>query len=237
MNTWAINADEAQRERLVDEFRTCLARALAATDGNQAATAGDAPAASPREVDLATLLSEIAMLRNELRLQSRQFKQTLEELRHLGDDLRANNERLQRDVERAHEQTSLVAQQTARPLLLALLDLRDRLQAGVDAAGRMPSSLMTRLVPGPRRFAASLAEGQRLTLQRLDELLAGQRVRAMRVEGENFDPQRMRVVGVESGMAAAVADGTVLREVRRGFYHDNGLLRLAEVIVSKRAGA
>jgi len=35
--------------------------------------------------------------------------------------------------------------------------------------------------------------------------------------------------------AAAVADGTVLREVRRGFYHDDGLLRLAEVIVSKKA--
>ncbi|MDS4015465.1 MAG: nucleotide exchange factor GrpE [Candidatus Accumulibacter sp.] len=236
MNAWSIKADEAQREVLVEEFRNRLAQALATTeDGQEPAAAGDQSAGASREVDLATLLGEIAMLRNELRLQSRQFKQTLEELRRFGDDLRTNNERLQRDLERAHEQTSLVAQQTARPLLLALLDLRDRLQAGVDAAGRMPSSIMTRLVPGPQRFAASLAEGQRLSLQRLDELLAGQRVRAMRVEGEAFDPQRMRVVGVESGTAAAVADGTVLREVRRGFYHDDGLLRLAEVIVSKKA--
>lgn len=235
MNPLPITCDEAERERLVEDFRAALERALHPSDPDGTETDDDS-AASSVEVDLATLFSEMAMLRNELRLQSRQFKLTLDELRGYGDDLRMNNERLQREFERAREQTTLIEQQTARPLLLALLDLRDRLQGGVDAAGRQPSSIMTRLVPGPVRFAASLADGQRLTLQRLDDLLASHRVRAMRVEGERFDPQRMRVVGVESHeQADAVADGTVLREVRRGFYHEGGLLRLAEVIVSKKA--
>lgn len=234
MNPVSIPCDEAEQERLVEEFRACLERALRPNDALGESV--DAAKAASTHVDLATLLSEMAMLRNELRLQSRQFKLTLDELRRFGDDLRTNNERLQRDLERAREQTTLVEQQSARPLLLALLDLRDRLQSGVDAARRLPSSILTRLVPGPLRFAASLADGQRLTLQRLDDLLASHRVRAMPVEGETFDPQRMRVVGVESGeQADAVADGTVLREVRRGFYHDGGLLRFAEVIVSKKA--
>jgi hypothetical protein len=46
----------------------------------------------------------------------------------------------------------------------------------------------------------------------------------------------MRVVGVEAADAAAsVAEGTVLREVQRGFLHKGELLRTAQVIVSKKA--
>jgi molecular chaperone GrpE len=227
--------DAAERERLVDEFRACLERAASGS-----AAAGDDRAndteEAPVSVDLATLLSEMAVLKNELRLQSRQFKNTLDELRQFGNDLREHSERLQRELERAREHAVSVERQTAQPFLLALLDLRDRLQSGADAAGRPPSSLLSRLVPGPTRFAASLAEGQRLTLQRLDDFLASHRVRAIPAEGEAFDAQRMRVVGLESGdEASGVPEGTVLREVRRGFVHHGELLRFAEVIVSKKA--
>jgi molecular chaperone GrpE len=176
------------------------------------------------------------VLKNELRLQSRQFKNTLEELRLFGNDMRQHGERLQRELDRAREQAAAVQTQTERRFLLALLDLRDRLQSGVDAAARPPSSFLSRLVPAPTRFAASLAEGQRLTLQRLDDLLATHGVRSLPVLGETLDPHRMRVVGVEAcGTAANVADGTVLREVQRGFLHKGELLRIAQVIVSKKA--
>jgi len=61
-------------------------------------------------------------------------------------------------------------------------------------------------------------------------------VRLVYVLGERFDPERMCVVGVEAaGEAAGVADGTVLREVQRGFFHHGELLRVAQVIVSKKA--
>ena len=74
------------------------------------------------------------------------------------------------------------------------------------------------------------------TLQRLDELLASHGVRSLKVLGETLDPHRMRVVGVEAAAEAAnVADGTVLREVQRGFLHEGELLRVAQVIVSKKA--
>jgi molecular chaperone GrpE (heat shock protein) len=46
----------------------------------------------------------------------------------------------------------------------------------------------------------------------------------------------MRVVGLEAASGVGRdPDGTVLREVQRGFFHDGELLRIAEVIVSKKA--
>ncbi|KFB67191.1 nucleotide exchange factor GrpE [Candidatus Accumulibacter vicinus] len=235
MNSPAIVLDPEERARLVDDFRAALERS--ARQGEPADRLDDQAAGDAEtSVDLATLLSEMAVLKSELRLQSRQFKNTLDELRAFGNDLRQHGERLQRDLERAREQAASIQGQTERQFLLALLDLRDRLQSGVDAAGRPPSSFLTRLVPGPARFAASLAEGQRLTLQRLDDLLASHRVRPLPVLGEILDPQRMRVVGVEAaGSSSSVPDGTILREVKRGFLHNGELLRVAEVIVSKKA--
>ncbi len=233
-STAALDAQE--RQRLVEEFRACLERVNDQRSSCDETPAGESFAPAPVAVDLATLLGEMAVLKNELRLQSRQFKNTLEELRHFGNDLRQHGERLQRDLDRAREGTAAIKRHTERQFLLALVDLRDRLQNGVDAAGRPPSSFFTRLVPGPTRFAASLAERQRLTLQRLDDLLASHAVRPMQVVGEILDPERMRVVGLESAAEpASLQDGTVLREVQRGFFHDGELLRVAQVIVSKKA--
>ncbi|MBP9806192.1 MAG: nucleotide exchange factor GrpE [Candidatus Accumulibacter sp.] len=234
MNQRAMVLDPEERDRLVDDFRTGLERAAKNCE-SYGLRDGNSVDAAQTVVDLATLLSEMAVLKNELRLQSRQFKNTLEELRLFGNDLRQHGERLQRDLDRAREQAASVQGQTERQFLLALLDLRDRLQSGVDAAGRVPSSFLTRLVPAPTRFAASLAEGQRLTLQRLDDLLASHGVRSLQVLGEALDPHRMRVVGVEAASEATnVADGTVLREVQRGFLHEGELLRVAQVIVSRK---
>ncbi|MBK6973077.1 MAG: nucleotide exchange factor GrpE [Sterolibacteriaceae bacterium] len=214
--------DPEAKERLIEAFRASLDDWDAAGKDE-----GEAP------VDLFSLLAEMASLNNEVRLQSRQFKSTLDELRRFGDDLRARNERLERELDRAREQYASIQAQTERPLLLGLLDLRDRLQAGVEAAARPPASLLARLLPGLSRFAASLAQGQRLSLQRLDDLLASYRMRPIPALGEPLAPERMRVVGVEA--ADDVADGTVLREARRGFFKDGEIFRVAEVIVCKKA--
>ena len=123
-----MTLDSAERECLVDEFRACLERAAAPRETWPEAH-DEAPAAEPPAVDLATLLSEMAVLKSELRLQSRQFKNTLEELRLFGNDLRQHGERLQRDVDRAREQAAAIQGQTEKKFLLAILDLRDRLQS------------------------------------------------------------------------------------------------------------
>ncbi|MHB1619125.1 MAG: nucleotide exchange factor GrpE [Sulfuricella sp.] len=212
--------DPAEKERLIEEFRSCLETWEESDEGDDA-------------VDLHTLLAEMAALKNEIRLESRQFKSMLEEMRNFGDALREQNERLNRDLDRAREQAAAGKQKAERGLLLDMLDLRDRLQAGVDAGAAHGTSFFARLVPGETRFAASLGQGLALTLQRVDDVLAGYRVRSLDVVGQSLDPHLMRAVGVEA--VADKPDGVVLREARRGFFHGGELLRAAEVIVNKKA--
>lgn len=212
--------DAQEKERLVEEFRACLEQWEEGEEESE-------------PVDLRTLLGEMAALKNEVRLESRQYKSALEELKKFGEALGAHNERLAQDLERAREQAAEAQRQAERRLLLGMLDLRDRLQAGADADAARQPSVLAHLVPGETRFARALGQGLTLTLQRLDELLATHRVRPIDALGQALDPQRMRAVGVES--APEHPDGVVLREARRGFLHSGELLRPAEVIVNKKA--
>ena len=212
--------DDAEKERLVEDFRACLEQ------WEEEGAEDDQP------VDLRTLLGEMAALKNEVRLESRQFKSALDELKSFGEALGAHNERLARDLDRARGDAAEAQRQAERRLLLGMLDVRDRLQAGADAAAARRPSALARLVPGETRFARALGEGLTFTLQRLDELLATHRVRPIDALGQPLDPQRMRAVGVETVPEAP--DGVVLREARRGFLHGGELLRAGEVIVNKK---
>lgn len=210
-----------EKERLIEEFRACLENCEeCGEDGDNA-------------VDLHTLLAEMAALKNEIRLESRQFKSMLEEMRNFGEALRVQNEWLNRDLDMAREQVVASKQKAERALLLDMLDLRDRLQAGVNADAAHRPSFFARLVPGETRFAGSLGQGLALTLQRVDDTLTGYRVRPLDVLGQSLDPNLMRAVGVET--VTDKPDGVVLREARRGFFHGGELLRAAEVIVNKKA--
>ncbi len=215
--------DPAEKEDLIAQF-------CASLDAGEQRGGDDEPEDG---VDLHTLLAEMAALKNEIRLESRQFKSMLDEMRGFGDVLREQNDRLNRDLERAREQAASVGRQAERALLLDMLDLHDRLKAGVDAGAARRPGFLARLLPGETRFARSLAQGLALTLQRVDDVLAGYRVRPIDVLGQQLDPHLMRAVGVES--LSGQSDGLVLRETRRGFLHGGELLRAAEVIVNKKA--
>ena len=213
--------DEADKARLVEQFRAGLDLIGDADEDNDSAP-----------LDLYSLLAEMAALKNEVRLQARQFKTALEELQGLGEALREQNARLQRDLERAQAQAGAAKAQAERALLLGLLELHDRLQAGLDAASAWrPSPLQRLLGGGAQGFANSLREGTNLTLQRLNALLDNHRVRPITAVGRPLDPQCMQAVAVEAD--AARADGFVLRELRRGYLQGSEVLRAAEVIVNK----
>lgn len=212
--------DDTEKQRLVGEFHAFLDQW---EDGADEAEL----------LDLRSLLAEMAALKNEVRLESRQFKSALEELKTFGEALRLQNERLGRDLDRARGEAAHAQRQAERRLLLGIVDLRDRLQAGADAAAARRPSALARLVPAEVRFARAVSEGLTLTLQRLDRLLETYRVRPIEVVGKPLDPQTMRALGVEA--APGAPEGVVLREVRRGFHLGGDLLRAAEVIVSKKA--
>jgi molecular chaperone GrpE len=219
--------DPEAKERLVEQFRASLD-----SDADDAADEGE-------PIDLSTLLAEMAALKNEVRLQARQFKSALEQTQALSDALGEHNQALARDLERARAQAAEAKAQAERGLLLGLLELRDRLQAGLDAQTAWRPSpllrLLSQMLGDGQRHPRSLREGSALTLQRLDELLASHRVRPIAALGQALDPQCMQAVGIE--WAPEAAEGVVLRELRRGFQQGTVLLRTAEVIVNKKGPA
>lgn len=218
--------DAQTKQRLLEQVSACLD-----ADASRLEDPDD-PGDLAQPLDLRTLLAEMATLKNEVRLQARQFKTALEQLQALGEALRAQSDRLQQELDRARAQATQAKSQAERGLLLGLLELRDRLQAGLDVQTAWRPSAWQRVLGGDQRFNQSLCQGSALTLQRVDELLDSYRVRPITAVDQPLDPQCMQAVAVE--WAPQRAEGRVLRELRRGYMQGKDLLRAAEVIVNKK---
>ena len=181
--------------------------------------------------DLFTLLSELAALKSEVRIESRQLKAALEEFRDLFDGLRRANAQLAAELEDRRERESVRLRGAENDLLLELVELRDRLVAGRDyAAGYRPGWLARR--GRAKDFADGMIRGVKLNLQRLEEIMARRDVRPIDTLGRPFDPRFMTALA--SGCDPTVPANQVLEETRPGYRRGSELLRAAEVVVNKR---
>lgn len=216
--------DLATRERLLDRFAAYLDAVPEPGDRSPAET--DRPAGP----DLFTLLAEVVALKNEVKIESRQVKGALDEFRGAFDLVRQAQTRLEEGEAQRLEAERRARQGGERELLLELLELRDRLQAGYDQARRYGPGWLARLGQADT-FVAKMAEGMGMNLRRLDDTLARRGVRPLRVLGQRFDPQSMNAA--EAGWDSTQADGLVLAERRRGFLQGERLLRPAEVVVNR----
>ena len=189
----------------------------------------------PRDetTDLYSLFVEVAGLRSEVRTESRLVKEALDQFRGVFDTLQASQANLQQELDRARSATRDHADAALRPLLLDVIDLRDRLLAASTFAAAARPGWAGRLWRRPASGDETWQEGLRMTLRRLDQVLLDRRVVPTRLVGQPFDPRRARVVGTSAESSAA--GGTVLEEVRTGFLWDDQVLRTADVIVSKSA--
>ncbi len=210
-----------------------LARFAAYLDGVEEAEAADPdggrsdPNAAP---DLFTLLAELGALKNEVKIESRQVKGALDQFRDAFDLVRRAQLGLEEAQVQRAEGERRARQDSERDLLLELLELRDRLQAGLDQARRYSPGWFARR-GGADVFVTGMAEGLAMNLLRLEESLGRRGVRPLRVQGARFDPHTMHVA--EVGRDPTQADGLVLAEVRRGFTQGERLLRPAEVAVNR----
>jgi molecular chaperone GrpE len=227
--------DEAAKQQLVERFRAYLDATDAETfaaDIEQAPEA--APEAAPEDAlaaapDLFSLLAELAALKNEVKLESRQVKGALDQFRELFDTLRDANARIMDEQQQRSQQAQAAAQQTQKTLLLELLELRDRMQAGHDQCLRFRPGWF-----GRRRaaeFVASMAEGMAMNLRRLDETLSRRGVRPLPVLEQRFDPHRMHATELTADPKRDA--GLVVAELRKGFLLNGELLRAAEVVVNR----
>jgi molecular chaperone GrpE len=118
-----------------------------------------------------------------------------------------------------------------RDLVLAMLPALDGLEAALESGRRQIEQLGG--TEEARTTLAAWLDGLRLVRDRMLEVLAHAEVEPIPAVGHPFDPHLHVAVGVDTtGRAPA---GTIVAEDRRGYRSPAGVLRYAEVVVSRPA--
>jgi len=229
------------REEILRRFEGWLDSVLALEEPPQGIAAEllsaltvETGASDDGQCDLYSMWAAITALTQEVRLQGRTFKQLSETLAPVAD-LAPQLPEAQRKAE----------EQARREMLDVLLDLRDRLARGLDAARagqtKMRESQLStwaaRLLARHASFRyasealAALEEGYRMSLDRLDDVLAQFDVREISCLGQPFDPRSMHVVDVEETTEAD--EGTVVEVYRVGYEWQGAVHRPARVKVAR----
>lgn len=214
--------EDALKDSLVEQFR-CYLEGIGETPPPSEAAGSEA--------DLFTLFVELAALHTEVRSESRQVKDALDQFRNVFQIVQSSQGALERELQSARERERTQERALLQPLLLDLLDLRDRLAAGLQS---VPVPRPRWQAPWRRIRAPQIEpwqEGLHMTLRRLDRILHDRRVTPIEMLGRRFDPRLGRVVATR--LAPGTNAGIVLEEVRTGFLWEDLPLRPAEVVVSK----
>jgi molecular chaperone GrpE len=208
------------RETIMRRFSELLDGALA-EETPQAGIPEEilANAAEPAGGDLYAVQAALTALAQEVKLQGRSFKQLAEAVAPAMEPLAQQARR-----------------EARREVLDVLLDLRDRLARGEEAAakaGAPPRRWWQRPVdPRDTAIVAALREGYRMTSTRLDEVLERFGVREIECAGLPFETRRMEATGIEETDQAD--EGTVVAVLRRGYEWNGELYRPAQVRVARR---
>jgi molecular chaperone GrpE len=125
----------------------------------------------------------------------------------------AELENVRKRLEKTYNNRVVEAQ---RNLLRGFLEVADNLERALEAA----------------QEGGDIASGVELTYRQLQRLLAQYGVEPIEAVGRPFDPTQHEAVGTVP--ANGVADETVVAEERRGYVHDDQLLRPARVYVAKQ---
>jgi molecular chaperone GrpE len=219
--------DIETREQLLERFRAYL------DELPDAALAE--PGEENRQTDLYSLFAELAALKTEVRLESRQVKTAFDEFRAVFETLQASQSQLGGELDRARAALPEQRRAALKPVLLELVELYDRLEAGLRALQNYRPTVLGRLLGLGRRERAllhAITEGQDISLRRLEQMLSNQQVAALAALGQPLDPHTMRAAEVEQ--RNDVDNGVVTEELRKGYTWQGELLRLAEVKVNRR---
>jgi hypothetical protein len=255
------------REELVRRFEALLDAALASenppagidADILESVLSASADPAKDRDdaqdCDSYALWAAMTALTQEIKLQGRTFEELNRTLAaqagKIADELRAVYAERERALRRETER------RCRRDVVVALIDLRDRLARGresvrvreqeIAAANR--AGWLPRMLPGvlgrtfsrhsasrhsPAPAVAALVRGYELAIERLDQTLDEFNVREIRCQGESFDPRRMNAIDSEE--SATVAPNAVLEVYRSGYEWDGEVFRPAQVKVSRAPG-
>jgi molecular chaperone GrpE len=143
-------------------------------------------------------------------------EEQIAEFRDMALRARAEMDNFRKRVTREKEDAIRYANMS---LLEKLLPLIDNFDLGLDAAKQAGEA------------AAPVVEGFSMVRRQFDDFLRDQNVEVINAEGATFDHNIHEAVGSEPH--TEVPEGTVIRQIRRGYSLKDRLLRPAAVIVSK----
>lgn len=188
---------------------------------------------SNAQPDLNTLLSELSGLKTEVKVETRQFKNTLDTLSSALTTVQDDNQSLSTELAESAQRLEKQHAETIRTMLLDFIDIYDRLAIGGDVLEnyRPVKSLFKSSRKKDVHFIKRFKQGQGMTVKRLDQLLQKYQVSPIDCVGELLDPVTMRAV--ETACFPQLENGRVLEEIRKGFLYKGQVLRLAEVRVNK----
>ena len=183
--------------------------------------------------DLATLFTDLAGLKSEVKTESRHFKTTLDTLSEALTQLKTDNQALVEQLASHHEHLQQQKRDVEKALLLEFVDIYERLHEGHRALQnyRPQNGLFNHTKAQDLRFIDSLRTGQDITLKRLEQLLQRRRITVIECVGKAFDAHTM--ISLEIDHDPQQENGVVLEELRKGFLFEGQVLRLAEVKVNK----
>ncbi len=184
-------------------------------------------------VDLFSLFSELAALKAEVKLESRQIRRAVDEFKKIFDLLESNNMLLQKQLSEALNAKAAQQKDILRPLLLDFLELHDRLSHNISMMAQAPKS---RLILWWKKQQRSMIErwrkGFTIVLKVMEQRLFDYEVTVIKTIGQPLDPTLMRVISIANDLSQA--DGIVLEELRKGYCWRGSVLRHAEVSINKR---
>lgn len=213
--------DEQTKGELIEQFRAYLD--------------SDFTPEEPAEMlDQITLFNELAGLKNEVRRESRQFKGALDDFRLAFSTLDNAQQDAAKMLQHIEQRERESARAAFKPVILGLIELYDRIGAGLDSKPPKGSFILRLLPTGQQgqKWLSGHLEGQRMLLSRVLDLLNQCGVSVVDARGIAFDPNFMKAAGFASDPRQE--NGTVLHENRKGFRQEGRTLRPAEVIVNKR---
>jgi molecular chaperone GrpE len=231
-----------EREEILRRFEVWLDGVLAAEEPPQGITAellsslaAETEVSADGRCDLYSVWAAVTALTQEIKLQGRSFKQLSETLAPL-PDLVPQLPEMQREAQ----------ERARREMLDVLLELRDRLGRGLEAARASQAKMRESLESGwaarllargkalrqASEAVAALQQGCALCLDRLTEVLAQCDVREIVCQGEPFDPSSMHAVDVVETEQAA--EGTVVEVYRAGYEWKGKVYRPAQVKVARK---
>ncbi|MCK5877396.1 MAG: nucleotide exchange factor GrpE [Candidatus Marithrix sp.] len=184
-----------------------------------------------QQTDLFSLFTELAALRNEVKIESRQVKNSLELFKETFTTIQDSHKQISFELERCRDSQATQHHETTRTVLLTFLEIYDRIKTGLTVlnAYELPNQQFFR--KREINLIQSLQEGQSMTLRRFEQVLEEYQVHSIEVLNQTLNPHCMRAI--EISQQPDIKNGIVTEELRTGFMWENEVLRPAEVKVNK----